>query len=145
MPRRPTHHPTDAELAVLQFLWNTGPATLGQVHQALNAHRPTAKTTVATLLGVMLDKKLVKRADGPRGYVWTARVSRNDAASGIVTKLIDYIFEGSAQRMVAHLVDEGELTDADLEQLWRLRRLSGPDHLSGPSPDSRAKPPETKE
>ena len=133
MPRRKAIHPTDAELAVLQVLWKTGPSTLGQIHAGLNALRPagkaTAKTTVATLLGVMLDKKLVKRTDGPRGYLWSATVTRNAAASGIVTKLLDYVFEGSAQRMVAHLVEEGDLTDAELEQIWRRRRTP-----EGPTP-----------
>ena len=130
MPRRPSVHPTDAELGVLQVLWKTGPATLGQVHEALSAQRPAAKTTVATVLGVMLDKKLVKRADGPKGYVWSATVSRDDAASGIVTKLIDYVFEGSAQRMVAHLVEGGELSAAELQELLRLRRRK-PDQPPG--------------
>ena len=131
MPRRAAVHPTDAELAVLQVLWNAGPASLGQIHDALNAQRPAAKTTVATVLGVMLEKKLVKRTDGPRGYLWSAAVTRNDAASGIVTKLLDFIFDGSAQRMVAHLVEEGELTDAELEQIWRLRRRKQPDAPPG--------------
>jgi predicted transcriptional regulator len=90
----------------------------------------------------MLDKKLVRRADTPRGYRWSATVSRDAAASGIVTKLLDYVFEGSAQRMVAHLVEAGDLTDADLEQLWRRRRADN-DPAQPPQPGG-AKPDEAK-
>jgi predicted transcriptional regulator len=145
VPRRRSIHPTDAELALLQVLWNSGPATLGQLHAALNASRrpdqTAAKTTVATLLGVMLDKHLVRRTVGPRGSLYVATVSRSTAASGIVTKLIDYVFEGSAQRMVAHLVEAGDLTDAELEQLWRRRRAG--DEPVPPATTDRATPDST--
>ena len=41
----------------------------------MQKQRPVATTTIATMFKVMLGKKLVKRSDGKRGYVWSARVS----------------------------------------------------------------------
>jgi BlaI family penicillinase repressor len=120
LSRRASEHPTDVELHILQVLWSSGPASLGEVCEVLARQRATAKTTVATMLGVMLEKKLVKRADSPRGYVWSAAVNRGTAASGIVAKLLDHIFDGSAKRMVAHLAEK--LSDDELEELWRLRK-----------------------
>ena len=78
MARRPSTHPTDAELEVLQILWKTGPTGLNEIHSALNRQRGVAKTTVATLLGVMLKKKLVRRTGGVRDYVWSAAADRTD-------------------------------------------------------------------
>jgi len=120
MARRPSDHPTDAELELLQVLWDHGPATLGQIHQGLGEYRTVAKTTVATILGIMLDKKLARRDEGARGYLWSAAVSRTDAAAGIMGQLIDRVFDGSAQRMVAHLLEGGRLSDEELDEVWRL-------------------------
>ena len=122
MARRPSVHPTDTELEILQVLWKTGPASLGEIHNKLRERRPVAKTTVATMLNVMLDKKLVSRSEGTRGYQWSAAITRKEAASGMVGKLIDHVFDGSTQRMVAHLVEGGRLSEQELEEVWRLIR-----------------------
>ena len=117
MARPPSTHPTDGELEILQVLWRTGPATLGQICTALRMRRAIATTTVATMLKVMLEKKLVERKQGKQSYLWSARTSRQNAASGMVRKLVNLVFDGSAQRLVAHLVESGQLSDAEREEL----------------------------
>ena len=61
MARSPSDQPTQRELEILAVLWEHGPASLGTVCDALRRQRPLATTTVATMLKVMLDKKLVTR------------------------------------------------------------------------------------
>jgi BlaI family transcriptional regulator, penicillinase repressor len=119
MARPPSIHPTDGELELLQVLWQAGPCSLGDMCKALRLRRPVATTTVATMLTVMLDKKLVHRTHGPRGYLWSAKTTRQGAATGMVRKLIDLVFEGSAQRLVAHLFESGQLTDHERQELRR--------------------------
>lgn len=121
MPRKRTTHPTDAELEILGVLWGQGEgATLGEVYDGVRQRRPVARTTVATMLGVMLEKGLVRRAEREGGYVWSAAVSRGAAARGMVAKVIDSIFDGSARRMVAHLVEEGQLSEGELDEVRKL-------------------------
>ncbi len=120
MARHASEQPTDGELEILGVLWETGPAELRIVHTALSVRRKVATTTVATMLGVMLDKGLVKRTSGKRGYLWSAAVSRDEAANGLVGKLVDRLFEGSAGRLVAHLVAEGQLTAAQRREVQQL-------------------------
>ena len=79
-----------------------------------------AITTVATMLKMMLAKELVEREDGPRGYLWKARVSRKATVSGLIGKLVQHVFDGSARRLVAHLVEEGELDDREREEIVEL-------------------------
>ena len=74
MARRPSAHPTDTELEILQVVWNIGPTSLGKIHDSLCQQRSVAKTTVATMLTIMLEKGLLKRDDGERGYRWSAAV-----------------------------------------------------------------------
>jgi BlaI family transcriptional regulator, penicillinase repressor len=120
MARPANEHPTDGELEILRALWDLKSATLGQVCQALRADRDVATTTVATMLGVMLDKGLVRRKKGPRGNLWTAAVTHDAAAKGMVGKLVDGVFDGSASRLVAHLVEGGKLSAAELTELREL-------------------------
>ena len=120
MARSASTHPTDGELELLQVLWQSGPCGLGQICTALRRRRPIATTTVATILTVMLDKKLVRRKRTSQGYVWSARATRQAAATGMVRKLIDLVFDGSAQRLVAHLLESDQLTDQERTELGRL-------------------------
>lgn len=120
MARPPSTHPTDGELELLQVLWQAGPRGLGQICAALRLRRPIATTTVATVLKTMLDKKLVRRKRTPQGYLWSAKTTRQTAAAGMVGKLVDLVFDGSAQRLVAHLLQSDELSDLDRKELRRL-------------------------
>jgi len=120
MARSPSGQPTDAELAILRVLWESGPSGLGRVHEALQATRPVALTTVATTLKVMLTKKLVRREDGPRGYLWAAETTREQAATGFLGKLVHHVFDGSARGLVAHLIEGGNLDDRDREAIRAL-------------------------
>jgi BlaI family transcriptional regulator, penicillinase repressor len=120
MPRPPNTQPTDGELEILKLLWSAGPSELGRIASALNQERKVATTTVATMLKVMLDKGLVKRKRGEGAYQWSAKVSREAAEAGLTGKLVDRLFDGSARRLVAHLIEEGQLSATDRREIQQL-------------------------
>ncbi len=120
MARPPSKTPTDGELEILRVLWTKGKLNLSTLCEAMRAEREVATTTVATMLKVMLDKGLVKRTGTGRGVLWSAAVSRDRTAAGIVGKVVDDVFEGSTWRLVAHLVESRQLSDADLAELQEL-------------------------
>jgi predicted transcriptional regulator len=90
------------------------------VCEQLRTNREVAATTVATMLRVMSDKGLVKRSGSGRGATWSAAVSQQKTERGMVRKLVDRVFDGAADRLVAHLVEGGQLT---AEQLAAFRKL----------------------
>ena len=120
MARSASKHPTDVELQILRVLWDRGPSSLGDVCEALRRERDVATTTVATMLRVMLDKGLVQRKPAGRGHLWSAAVSQTAAARSMVGKLVDGVFNGSASRLVAHLVEAGQLSADELDELRQL-------------------------
>ena len=126
MARPPSKQPTDGELEILKILWESGPVGLGQIHALLHERRGVAVTTVATMLKMMLAKKMVQRKDGPRGFLWSARVSRKTAVASLLGKLVHHVFDGSARRLVAHLIEEGDLDDREREEILELLK-SGTD------------------
>ena len=120
MARPPSTHPTDGELEILRVLWERGPISLSEICEALRRERDVATTTVATMLRVMLDKRLVKRKPAARGHQWAAAVSQSAAAESMLGKLMDGVFDGSAHRLVAHLVEAGQLSPKELADLRDL-------------------------
>ena len=120
MARPPSTHPTDGELEILRVLWERGPTSLGELCEALRRERDVATTTVATMLRVMLDKGLARRKRAGRGHRWSAAVTHAAAARSMVGKLVDGVFDGSAGRLVAHLVEGGKLSDNELAELRQL-------------------------
>jgi predicted transcriptional regulator len=72
------------------------------------------------MLRVMSDKNLVKRSGSGRGATWSAAVSQQKTERGMVRKLVDRVFDGAADRLVAHLVEGGQLTAVQLAELRKL-------------------------
>jgi BlaI family penicillinase repressor len=120
MPRPASLHPTDGELEILRVLWASGPSSLSALCEELRKEREVAATTAATMLRVMSDKKLVKRTGSGRGATWAAAVSQQKTERGMVRRMVDRVFDGAADRLVAHLVEGGQLTP---QQLGDLRRM----------------------
>ncbi len=140
MARPVSKQPTDGELEILKILWETGPVGLGRVHATLHEKRGVALTTVATMLKMMLAKDLVGREEGPRGHLWSARISRQAAVTSLIGKLVQHVFDGSARRLVAHLIEDGQLDDRDREEIVELLKTHA-DKDTKPSPRTKgAKP-----
>lgn len=138
MARPASKEPTDVELEILKVLWSRGGLELGGICTALRESREVATTTVATMLKIMLEKGLVKRSKGKRGYRWTPRADREATVGGMVRGLLDRVFEGSAQHLVAHMLEGGELSDADRDALRRMLDGAPADpgpELHGPGTD----------
>jgi BlaI family transcriptional regulator, penicillinase repressor len=116
--------PTEAELSILRVLWERGPSTVREVHEAIVRGRPSARatgyTTVLKLLQIMTEKGLVTRDERTRSHVYRARWSEDTTQRQLVTDLLDRAFGGSAARLVMQALD---LSPASAEELKEIRRL----------------------
>jgi BlaI family transcriptional regulator, penicillinase repressor len=122
MSRRASSEPTAGELEILQVLWDAGPLSLSQLCARIRGKRPVATTTIATMLKIMLQKGLVGRDRGPRGPFWSAKISHMSTATKMLSGLVDRLFNGSAQLLVAHLIDQGRLTAGQRRQILEIIR-----------------------
>ncbi|MGD9722677.1 MAG: BlaI/MecI/CopY family transcriptional regulator [Pirellulales bacterium] len=120
MPRPKHEHPTPAELEVLRILWQRSPLSVREVMDALNRRRPRAYTSVMSLLGVMTDKGLLVRKPDGRAYVYAPKVPRKRTVSRMVADLLGRACEGSADLMVAHLLEEARPTAAELAAIRQV-------------------------
>src|SRR5678816_3139516 len=88
--------PTQAELAILRVLWDRGPSSVREVHEAMNPGRDTGYTTVLKTLQIMIGKGLVTRDDARRSHVYQAAYEQKGTQRQLVTELLDRAFGGSA-------------------------------------------------
>lgn len=112
--------PTDAELAILQVLWQHGPSTVREVHEKLSGTRETGYTTTLKLMQIMAEKGLVTRDESARTHVYHARRSRDATQRLLVSDLLDRAFGGSAAALVMQALSAHP---ASAEELREIRRL----------------------
>ncbi len=117
--------PTDAELAILRVLWERGPSTVRQVHDALNRARPTGYTTALKLLQIMTDKGLVRRDESDRTHVYQARLTEDETQRQLVTDLLDRAFGGSAMKLVMQALAAKKASPEEIAQIRKLLKERG--------------------
>jgi predicted transcriptional regulator len=111
--------PTDAELAILQVLWDRGPATVRQVFEALGA-RETGYTTTLKLMQIMAEKGLVTRDESARTHIYTAQAPREETQRHLVTDLLDRAFGGSAAALVMQALSSHPTSPEELREIEQL-------------------------
>ena len=112
--------PTDSELAILTILWERGPSTVRQVHEALADTRDTGYTTTLKLMQIRADKGLVTRNESARTHVYAARASEQQTQRQLVKDLVDRAFGGSAAALVLQALNPEGATPAELREIRKL-------------------------
>ncbi len=90
--------PTAAELDILNALWRLGPATVREVHDALETEN--GYTTTLKQMQVMTEKGLLIRSERFRAHVYEAGIPREQMRRQIAGDLLDRAFEGSARELI---------------------------------------------
>jgi predicted transcriptional regulator len=114
--------PTEAEIELLKVMWDRGPCTVRDVHEALQSKdRQTGYTTTLKLLQVMHAKGLVIRDESQRAHRFAATVSREATERAFVGALIFKLFDGSAARLVMQaLGTDPPSKDSELAEIRQL-------------------------
>ncbi len=113
---------SDAELAIMEILWEQAPLTATDVASRVLADRDWSLATVKTLLSRLLAKAAVEhRADGRR-FLYSPLVEREDYVAGESKRLVDRLFGGKFMPLVAHLAEQEKLSDTDIAEIEKLLR-----------------------
>jgi len=117
--RKETPHITAAELRILKVVWQLGSGTVRQILDALPADEgsPPAYTTVMTMMK-QLAEKVDRDVDCERQpLVYTPIVRRDQGLRQRVTQFLQTVFDGHAEDLVLHLVEEADLSAADIRRI----------------------------
>lgn len=116
----PPPRPTDAELDILQVLWERGPSTVRDVHDALGEIRGVGYTTVLKLMQIMAEKGLVVRDESARSHVYKAKEKREATQRRLVRDLLSRAFGGSTESLVLQALSAKKATPAEIAEIRRL-------------------------
>ena|ERR1043165_6163536 len=122
-----TPRPTDAELAILRVLWERGPSSVRDVHDALSREQSTGYTTVLKLLQIMTEKGLVVRDESQRAHIYESRYSEQRTQRQLLTDLMERAFGGSPAKLVMQALASSKRTSG--EELIAIREML--DRLEG--------------
>jgi predicted transcriptional regulator len=109
---------TDRELDVMVVLWQHGPSTVAEVKGHLED--PLAYTTVLTILRTLEDKACVGHEEEGRAHRYFAKVTEKAARRTALARMVDRVFDGSAELLLSHLVADRNLSAAELRRLRDL-------------------------
>lgn len=107
----------ERELDVMAVLWEIGSGTVNEVLAHLGV--PLAYTTVLTVLRNLEAKQYVRRTEEGRAHRYFPRIARQAAQRSALTRLVDSMFGGSPEALVAGLVEQQQLSPDELAALAR--------------------------
>lgn len=116
---------TDVELEFMNELWTLGEGTVRQVLAELSEDRNLAYTSGATILRILEEKGFVESRKEGKTLIYTPLLAKDQYQARSLRNLSRTLFDDTPATLVARLVDDAGLTEADLEEIRALveRRL----------------------
>lgn len=106
----------------MKIVWEREHATVRDVYENLLERRKIAYTTVMTMMKILEQKKYLKKTQDERAFVYRPTKPKNQVIRGMVREFIDRVFNGSAEPLLAHLVEDDQLSQKELDELARMIR-----------------------
>jgi predicted transcriptional regulator len=111
---------TPQELELMKIVWQKGQATVRDVYETLLEHRKIAYTTVMTMMKILEQKGYLKKRREERAYVYRPAHPEKVVLRSMVREFVDRVFNGSAQPLLVHLVQDRQLSEEELDEVTRL-------------------------
>jgi len=119
-PKSPTL--TEAELRIMNVLWDKGACTVQQVLDGMKSNPPLAYNSVLTTVRILEKKGYVRHVKDGRAHVYTPVVAQHEATKFEIRHLVSRFFGNSHEQLVMNILDDRSI---DEEEIRRLRELLG--------------------
>ena len=120
MARHKSPGPTDRELAILGVLWQRGPSTVREVHEALQGDSETGYTTTLKLMQIMAEKGLLSRKGMGRQHVYRPAISEEKTQKQVVGEMLEKVFAGSAEKLVMRALSTRKVSPDELQRIREM-------------------------
>jgi BlaI family transcriptional regulator, penicillinase repressor len=110
------------ELRIMEVLWNRDTASIREIQESFPEKQRPAYTTIQTTVYRLEAKNAVRRVKKVGNFhVFEAAVSRDVAQRRLIDDLLG-LFGGRTQPVMAHLIESGKLTLADVKDAQKILR-----------------------
>ena len=120
MPRKQSPTLTNAELRIMNVLWQRGPGTVQQVLDWLPEKPALAYNTVLTTVRILEKKGYVGHAKDGRAHVYEPLVERKEATRSEIRYLVSRFFRNSHDALVLNILEDNEIEGEEVERLRRM-------------------------
>ena len=110
--------PTAAEADILAILWRLGPATVREVHDALE--KDCGYNTTLTQMRLMTEKGLLVRSERFRSHVYEPAAPKNQMQTRIAGELLKRVFGGSPTRLIMSALGAQPTTPEERDEIRRM-------------------------
>jgi predicted transcriptional regulator len=110
----------DQELALLQYIGENEPASVGEVAACFGEARGLARSTVLTMMERLRTKGYLQREHDAGVYRYTTTTGQQDVVSGAVGSFVEKTLQGSISPFVAWMSQKAEVSDHELAELEAL-------------------------
>ncbi|NLO82847.1 MAG: BlaI/MecI/CopY family transcriptional regulator [Clostridiales bacterium] len=108
----------DSELKVMDVLWRHGDTTAKRIAEILKEQVGWSKTTTYTVIKKCIEKGAIERREP--NYVCHPLVTKEQVQEFETTELINKMYDGAADQLVASLLESRKLTREEIERLRQL-------------------------
>lgn len=117
MPKRELPPLSEAQLEIINIVWDQGTATVGQVWKVLSKRRPVSRNTVSTMVTRLEEKGWLRHRVVGGTFLYSATHPRETVLPRMVRRLVDAAFQGSAEGLVLTLLEGGRLSAEEVERI----------------------------
>ena len=114
MPRKPSETLTEAELRIMQVIWQKGPGTVQQILDALIDPPVLAYNTVLTTIRILERKGYVEHSKDGRAHVYRPLVEREEASRSEIRHLLSRFFQNSHEDLVLNILQNRGMDPEEL-------------------------------
>lgn len=108
----------DAELKVMAVIWNEGIVSAKDIYETLKERYGYSRSATYTLIKRCIDKHAIERIEP--GFMCKALVKKEEAQEMETKELIDKLYDGSADKLVASILEKGGLSKEEIERLKKI-------------------------
>jgi BlaI family penicillinase repressor len=102
---------TRQELHIMKVVWERGSTTVKDVCEVISQKKPTAYTTILTLMGILEEKGALSHARSGRAYVYKPLLSRHQATRNQLQDVVTRFFDGRADKLIENLLEDEVYSD----------------------------------
>ena len=124
MPRPKSPTLTEAELRIMNVLWEKGTSTVQQVLDALPAKPALAYNSILTTIRILEKKGYVRHVKEGRAFVYLPMVGRHEATRFEIRHLVSRFFRNSHEALVMNILEDSSLDEAEMHRLRKLLEKS---------------------
>jgi len=120
VPRKTSQTLTEAELRIMQVLWQKGPGTVQRILDVLPPHPAFAYNTILTTIRILERKGYVEHSKDGRAHVYRPLVAEEEASRSEIRHLVSRFFRNSHEDLVLNILEDRGI---DPKELARLRKM----------------------